>query len=127
MDPLSQLGVGGVFAVFIIREVFNLLDKRKTANGSIEPDDSIKKTIYQISKQIDDLHDWHKVTDEDGVKVWYVRRSLETSLKDLSDNIRIQTEVLQKILQTQTNMENNMNKLEADLAKQADNKSVSSV
>ena len=100
MDPLSQIGVGGVFAVFILREVFNLLEKRK--NGNTVPvskapiDDAFKKTVYDMAKQVDDLWEWHKVTDEDGVKVWYVRASLERAIQEQSAALRELREAVSK-------------------------------
>lgn len=53
--------------------------------------------LHRIARQIDDLHKWHAKEDDEGVKVWYVRRSLEETLKTLSDNIANQTQVLQEI------------------------------
>jgi SH3-like domain-containing protein len=44
-----------------------------------------------------DLHDWHNVTDVDGVKVWYMRSSLEKAIENLSVNVKEQTGVLHKM------------------------------
>ena len=53
--------------------------------------------LHRITRQIDDLHKWHAKEDDEGVKVWYVRRSLEETLRTLADNIGNQTAVLQEI------------------------------
>ena len=53
--------------------------------------------LPRITRQIEDLHKWHAKEDDEGVKVWYVRRSLEETLKSLADNIANQTVVLQEI------------------------------
>jgi len=41
------------------------------------------------------LHHWHDRDDEEGVKVWYVRKSLEEAIVALSKNIAKQTEIFQ--------------------------------
>lgn len=38
------------------------------------------KKFAKCFAEIEDLHKWHDVTDEDGVRLWYVRQSLEKSL-----------------------------------------------
>jgi len=51
----------------------------------------------EIARQIDDLHKWHDVQDNEGVKIWYVRRSLEDAIVKLADNIDAQTKVFLKM------------------------------
>ena len=53
--------------------------------------------LQRIGRQVDDLHDWHDETDADGVKIWYVRRSLEDALHSLSENISLETKLLDRI------------------------------
>ena len=53
--------------------------------------------LAKIGRQVDDLHDWHDETDADGVKFWYVRRSLEDALHSLSENISLETKLLDRI------------------------------
>ena len=50
--------------------------------------------MRKLSKQVDELHAWHNREDEDGVKVWYVRKSLEDAISKLADNLEQQTAVL---------------------------------
>ena len=50
-----------------------------------------------IEKKIDDLHKWHDVQDSEGVKIWYVRRSLEDAITKLAENIDTQTKVFIKL------------------------------
>lgn len=40
--------------------------------------------LHKISQQIAEMHDWHSQVDSDGVKVWYVRRSLEEAIEKLT-------------------------------------------
>ena len=93
MSLLSEIGVGGIFAVLMVKEVLNFLRYRK--NGDRRACDPHIKDMH---KRIEDLWNWHNVTDNDGVKIWYVRRSLEEAIKKLSENIDVQTKALQEIV-----------------------------
>ena len=37
----------------------------------------------RLCRQVNDLWVWHNKEDDDGVKVWYVRRSLENAIEKL--------------------------------------------
>lgn len=47
----------------------------------------LKKLLYEIKKETHELWIWHNKEDDDGVKVWYVRSSLERAITDLSKSI----------------------------------------
>lgn len=53
--------------------------------------------LQKMSRQIDRLAEQHNTFDEDGVPVWYVRRSLEKTLDNLQDAIRAQTDLLKEL------------------------------
>ena len=53
--------------------------------------------LQVLNRQIEDLHRWHAVSDEEGVKIWYVRRSLEEAVKKLADNIELECKLLDRI------------------------------
>lgn len=55
--------------------------------------------LLKMARQIDKLDEMHAKTDEDGVPVWYVRRSLEKAVVDLNEAIRHQTELLRLLTQ----------------------------
>lgn len=56
-----------------------------------------RSDLATVAKQIQDLHEWHNKTDDDGVKVWYVRRSLEKAIDKLGDNLELQTKLLSEM------------------------------
>jgi hypothetical protein len=89
-QQLLQLGAGGLFALLIIREVFGFLKERVRCNSNV--------TIEQMAKEVHEMHEWHAVTDEDGVKVWYIRRSLEHTLDKLSHTLDAQTQLLKEMV-----------------------------
>lgn len=58
----------------------------------------------EVHQQIRDLYVWHSKTDEDGVPVWYVRRSLEDTIIKLAENMEKQTELLRIMVDNQKQM-----------------------
>lgn len=89
-DQLLQVGAGGMFALFVLREVFSFLKERmRTQNNS---------QLDLIAREVHEMYEWHAVTDEDGVKVWYVRRSLENALEKLSHTLDAQTQLLREMV-----------------------------
>ena len=60
---------------------------------------SVQEQIATIVKQVDELHEWHSVKDEDGVPVWYIRKSLERVIEQLGHAITRQTDVLSKMIE----------------------------
>lgn len=93
----TQIGIGGIIALLVLREVFGFL-RGRNGSGKITSDDL--RRIRKALEQIHDLWEWHNVSDADGVKLWYVRRSLEESMDQLSKNISKQTEVLSEMLRS---------------------------
>jgi len=100
-DQLLQVGAGGMFALFVLREVFSFLKERLRCQNN---------TVLDImAKEIHELHEWHAVTDEDGVKIWYLRRSLENAIEKLTHNLDMQTQLLREMVlsmkETRSDME----------------------
>lgn len=67
-----------------------------------------KKSIEHITKKTDKMYDWHDKDDADGVKVWYIRQSLENVLRDnaravaaIAKNSELQTRLLEEMLESQ--------------------------
>ena len=103
-DQLLQVGAGGIFALFVLREVFSFLKERMRSQSSSQMD--------LIAKEVHELHEWHAVTDEDGVKIWYLRRSLENAIEKLTNNLDLQTQLLREMVlsmkETRSDMESFM-------------------
>ena len=106
-----------VFAAYIVLKDMGIIkskgdDRRKsevppiikdhieTLNGSVGRIKNIEELIYEQKKKVDDLYKWHDQRDSDGAFAWYVRKSLETAINKLADNIEKQT--AQNTLETQT-------------------------
>lgn len=100
------------------RELFSWLKEKNlqnTDNKIYQMTDSIKSISNHVEKieiKVDNLvqtnktmYDWHDKNDEDGVKIWYVRRSLEEALHEnvkainiLAKNSEIQTKLLEDMV-----------------------------
>lgn len=113
---ILELGVGLIAALMVIREVLNFLDKKRgnpDDGGAVmsEHVSDVKGSVTAIKDKVDDLYEWHNKTDADGVPLWYVRRSLEQSIKDLGEKIYLQIEVQTEILRHMEKMEEHYREL----------------
>lgn len=95
---LLQLGVGLTAALLVIREVLNFLKWKNNGSHGLAYREKEKKELMQ--NQIQDLYDWHNVTDDDGVKIWYVRRSLEGAVEKLVNAVNEQNKALNELATT---------------------------
>ena len=69
----NTLVLAGVIAFLVIRDLraWNLESEEREK----------RETLYM---RMGELHEWHDVRDEDGVHVWYIRRSLEKSMSNVA-------------------------------------------
>ncbi len=107
---LLELGVGFIAALMVIREVLGFLEKKKNGSGGHnfimnEHVNDVRGAVSVIKDKVDDLHEWHNKTDADGIPLWYVRRSLEESIRDLGEKIYLQIEIQTEILRHMEKME----------------------
>lgn len=78
MDQLTEVGVGGILVILILREVFSYLNK-KGPNGLERKLDKVCRTVERIAVESRDL---------------YNRRSLEDAIGKLSVCVERQTELM---------------------------------
>ena len=81
---LEMLAVIVLIAALIIDRILGMLKTRGI-------------DLQIITRQIDDLHNWHNQHDDEGVKIWYVRRSLEEAVHKLAQNIELEAKLLDRI------------------------------
>jgi hypothetical protein len=72
--------------------------------------------LLKMARQIERLDEMHAKTDEDGVPVWYVRRSLEKAVTDLNEAIRHQSELLQALTQELKEVRRDVMRWQAELS-----------
>lgn len=119
-ETISSIGLIVIVLGFAAKALFDWFGKRNLQNSderlkAVEAGHAtIKTDLAGLSKkleipteQIKDLWQWHNQTDQDGVKVWYVRKSLEEALNRNADSTEIlarngemQTRLLQEMLES---------------------------
>lgn len=53
----------------------------------LEQSRAIEEKLEELERKTDELYAWHNIRDDEGVFVWYVRKSLEESIDKLEDSI----------------------------------------
>jgi len=71
VDYITTVAVVSILTVIILDRAFSALKSRGV-------------DLPQLARQIEEMHKWHSVTDDDGVKVWYVRQSLVDAIVKLT-------------------------------------------
>lgn len=104
-----------------VKELFGWISKKNIQSSETRFEnmtkslDSINEKLVKVEVKVDDLveqteemYDWHNKSDQDGVKVWYVRQSLENALRDnakaveaIAKNIELQTRLLEEMITNQ--------------------------
>lgn len=110
---LLELGVGAAIALLMIERVYVFVKMILEHNKKSPVDDSLKV----MSQQMHDLHDWHNVHDEEGVKIWYNRRTVERAVEKIADSQATQTEILKNL----TRLAENQAELTKEIHKNAAN------
>jgi len=80
----QTIGTAVLLIIFILDKAVSLLKTRGI-------------DLHKMGVQLNELHKWHDVADDEGVKIWYVRRSLEDAIAKLATNIELETRVLEKM------------------------------
>jgi hypothetical protein len=127
MEQQYTLIIGGLVIPLIlltIKEVFSWMKDKNlqaTDNKIHKIKDDLQKVGDRLEKaevKIDSIlqmnktmYDWHDKSDEDGVKIWYVRRSLEEALQEnvkainiLAKNSEVQTRLLEDMVKQSKEM-----------------------
>jgi len=109
-NVLLQLGVGGIFAVLIIREFVNLMTKMKgKSNGNGNSSDSqilkdVRLTTADTNDKVKGLYSMHSKTDNDGIPVWYMPRSFVEAQKEMARTQADTVNVIRDVVRTQEQM-----------------------
>lgn len=118
MEDITVVGLMILVFGAAIREIFGWFKQKNLQNSEARlqaVEEAVKSSQAEIVKiredllepmrlKLDTLYEWHDKSDQDGVKVWYVRKSLENTLTDtaaamniLAKNSEIQTKLLEEI------------------------------
>ena len=59
------------------------------------------------------LYEIHHKFDDDGVPIWYVRKSVDKAIEKLADNIETQTKIMSRIWEDMKDVKRDMERVEA--------------
>lgn len=129
MEEQNNLVLGALIIpliLLVIREVFSWMRQKNLQSSDTKiamMADSIRTLSDRAEKveiKLDNLnhmsrtmYDWHDKVDDDGVKIWYVRRSLEEALHE---NVRA-INILAKNSETQTRLLEDMVRQNKEISK----------
>lgn len=117
-DSLTQIGVGGILCLLILREVFAFvrpligrwrMNRHGTENNGVANGRMAHETISQIA----DLHRMMTLTDSDGTPLVFVPRSLSTAIHELAQATSQQVKLLERL-------DSNITEARREIRRQAD-------
>ena len=73
--------------------------------------------LMKMSKQVEDVWQWCSREDENGVKLWYRRRSFEESVEKLAGAVEEQSRLLQEAVLLLRGLREDMERLSAEITK----------
>jgi hypothetical protein len=120
----SELTVVGLLAALLLivaREAFAFLSNKNLQSSeiklkvlseqieqSVSETKELKSKVDNVAREVHTMYEWHDKDDQDGVKVWYIRQSLENVLRDnasavaaIAKNSELQTRLLEEMLESQ--------------------------
>jgi len=88
-EALTQLGVGGIFAILVIRSFIELTKAMKNKNGNgtgghEQICQDTKKLAIDTNDKVKTLHSMHGKTNPDGLPVWYFPQSFVQDQKEIA-------------------------------------------
>lgn len=117
MEQITIIGLVVLVLAAGIKEFFTWLGKKNLQNTDIQFATinnqlaNINAKINNIEEQSKIMYEWHDKSDRDGVKIWYVRQSLEDSMRDnaravetIAKNMELQTRLLEELILTQRSL-----------------------
>jgi len=122
MQVVDYTAMGGIIVVALgLIEVLKVMINRFVPGGNNKQNGNLTKienTVYstsdmikKISKESEKLSELHNVRDEDGVPVWYVRRSMDESLKQLGSAIGNLNNLLMKMNDSHVELRKSVDKM----------------
>ena len=115
---MTELGIGAVIALMILREVFSFLSNRKSvgqdSKSQIENSMRLKEDLEdseKCRKDIEWLRAVHDHRDEDGVYSWYIQPSLKREIHHLTTTVSSLGSSIEKIVQVQSRQLDTLDKM----------------
>ena len=100
-SALLQLGVGGIFAILIIREVLSFLKTRNGKDGHTA--EKLIRDVAALRAESRDMHEWHK-PNSDGQQTWKNYELIE-AVRDMKTAVENNTKMAGRFLPILERME----------------------
>jgi len=97
-DILAVITIATLLVVIVGDKAIGFLKTRGIDLSDISEIRDAVAGCEKCHRNVKELHDWHNVTDEDGIRKWYTRPSLERAIIALSENSTEQTSILKELL-----------------------------
>jgi len=95
MDYLTEIGIGGLFALFLVREFLSYSKTQQEKKSKCEDDPRYR----ELEKKIERLYEMHRVYDQDGAPIWYRKRATEERINNLQQATLALHEAMKKLLE----------------------------
>lgn len=77
MEYFAELGLGGIVALFLVREFLNYSSAVKKKKCEDDP------RYRELEKKIERLYEMHRVTDQDGAPIWYRKAATDQKIEKI--------------------------------------------
>lgn len=116
---LLQLGVGGIFAILVIRMVLDFLNRRNGGSGNTKVFDKrmvrVESNVDEIKDCVHKIHDMHNVKNSDGIPVWYIPQSWANTQKEIQETNLKTLEILKDLTKTMGRLEGAVSNINKEL------------
>lgn len=82
MEYLVEIGVGGLFALFLVREFLSYSKSQQDKKNKCDD-----PRYRELEKKIERLYEMHRVYDQDGAPIWYRKRVTEDRVDKIYHSI----------------------------------------
>lgn len=105
VENLTQIGIGGIFCILVLRTVFEFLSRKKncvqpgmTALCQLHADqvENVADAVKEISRQTSELYRWHS-PDSDGEQTWKNKHMVEM-VGEMRKSVDNNTAVLNRLI-----------------------------
>lgn len=94
VEKVNKMEVSMMEIITILKDFKEIEKPISELHTTVKQNTDIFPTLKQQLKHMEDMYVWHSKEDSDGVKVWYLRSSLEKTLDRLSDTLTKQNELI---------------------------------
>ncbi len=105
VESLTQIGIGGIFCILVLRTVFDFLSRKRncvqpgmTALCQLHAEQvkTVADSVGEIARQTSEMYRWHS-PDSDGEQTWKNKHMVEM-VAEMKKSVDNNTAVLNRLL-----------------------------